>query len=122
MLESFITFCTYIVMNNFSYPIRRSGSGLSQYTDVKRDNEKTVMQSNIPNPSQNQTPHGQNIRGNRGSWINSRGGIRGRGTRGGRAQFRSSQPINSTTKTKNTLKFENDYDFEQANTKFEELR
>lgn len=47
---------------------------------------------------------GQNY--NRGGW---RGRARGRG--------RGFVPRN-----KNTLKFENDYDFEQANTEFEELR
>lgn len=34
----------------------------------------------------------------------------------------ASQMNTSGGKPKNTLKFENDYDFEQANTKFEELR
>lgn len=43
---------------------------------------------------------------NRGGW---RGRSRGRG--------RGFMPRN-----KNTLKFDNDYDFEQANTEFEELR
>ncbi|KPJ21343.1 hypothetical protein RR48_00080 [Papilio machaon] len=43
----------------------------------------------------------------------SRGGWRGRA----RGRGRGFVPRN-----KNTLKFENDYDFEQANTEFEELR
>ncbi|KAI5637873.1 scd6-like sm domain-containing protein [Phthorimaea operculella] len=48
-----------------------------------------------------------------------RGGWRGRGGRGGgqRGGGRGFVPRN-----KNTLKFDNDYDFEQANTEFEELR
>ncbi|CAK9816713.1 Protein LSM14 homolog B-B [Anthophora plagiata] len=57
-------------------------------------------------------------RGNRGGWIN-RGNMRGRGR--GRGGFRN-QPGNTGAKPKNTLKFDNDYDFEQANTEFEELR
>ncbi|KAJ8948820.1 hypothetical protein NQ318_013472 [Aromia moschata] len=41
-----------------------------------------------------------------------------------RGGFRTNQnqQNQSTNKVKNTLKFENDYDFEQANTEFEELR
>lgn len=50
----------------------------------------------------------------------SRGNMRGRGR--GRGNFRSNQPGNTGAKPKNTLKFDNDYDFEQANTEFEELR
>lgn len=67
---------------------------------------------------QGQGNHGQGGRGNRGGWIN-RGNMRGRGR--GRGGFRN-QPGNAGNKPKNTLKFDNDYDFEQANTEFEELR
>lgn len=58
--------------------------------------------------------------GNRGGWVH-RGNVRGRGR--GRGGFRSNtQPGNTGVKPKNTLKFDNDYDFEQANTEFETLR
>ncbi|KAJ2943608.1 hypothetical protein O0L34_g16717 [Tuta absoluta] len=66
---------------------------------------------------QHQGPHHQP-----GGYNNEggyRGGWRGRGGRGGgqRGNGRGFVPRN-----KNTLKFDNDYDFEQANTEFEELR
>lgn len=67
---------------------------------------------------QGQGTHAQGGRGNRGGWMN-RGNMRGRGR--GRGGFRN-QPGNAGAKPKNTLKFDNDYDFEQANTEFEELR
>lgn len=67
---------------------------------------------------QGQGNHAHGGRGNRGGWMN-RGNMRGRGR--GRGGFRN-QPGNTGTKPKNTLKFDNDYDFEQANTEFEELR
>lgn len=67
---------------------------------------------------QGQGTHNQGGRGNRGGWMN-RGNMRGRGR--GRGGFRN-QPGNTGAKPKNTLKFDNDYDFEQANTEFEELR
>lgn len=51
----------------------------------------------------------------------TRGGLTGSsGPRGGRGTFRLQQATG--LKPKNTLKFDNDYDFEQANTEFEELR
>lgn len=61
-----------------------------------------------PNPTNNHQPgeHVEMQNYNRGGW---RGRSRGRG--------RGFMPRN-----KNTLKFDNDYDFEQANTEFEELR
>lgn len=47
--------------------------------------------------------------------------MRARGRPRGGSGFRPNQP-NQGNKVKNTLKFDNDYDFEQANTEFEELR
>ncbi|KAH0946945.1 hypothetical protein HN011_001225 [Eciton burchellii] len=89
-------------------------TGMSQYNDAKRDMMKQ--------DGQNQGGHMQGGRGNRGGWINhARGNMRGRGGRG-RGGFRTNQTGNAGTKPKNTLKFDNDYDFEQANTEFEELR
>jgi len=68
---------------------------------------------------------------NRGSNMNNmRGGNRGRGRMqnqgggGGTGGYRQGggNPNKSTRPPKNTIKFEQDYDFEQANSKFEELR
>ena len=66
--------------------------------------------------------HMQGGRGNRGGWVN-RGNMRGRGGRGGRGRggFRTNQ-VNNLDGIKPKMKFDNDYDFEQANTQFEELR
>ncbi|XP_077273068.1 LSM14 family protein trailer hitch isoform X1 [Temnothorax americanus] len=88
----------------------KTNAGMSQYNDAKRDMMK--------HDGQNQG-HMQGGRGNRGGWVN-RGNMRGRGGRG-RGGFRTNQANNAGAKPK-TLKFDNDYDFEQANTEFEELR
>ncbi|XP_034186023.1 LSM14 family protein trailer hitch isoform X2 [Osmia lignaria lignaria] len=90
----------------------KAGGTVSQYNDGKRDSMKQDGQL------QGQGTHNQGGRGNRGGWMN-RGNMRGRGR--GRGGFRN-QPGNTGAKPKNTLKFDNDYDFEQANTEFEELR
>lgn len=56
----------------------------------------------------------------RGNWMNNRGPMRMRGrTRG--TGYRNN-PSGNAPRSRNTLKFDNDYDFEQANTEFEELR
>lgn len=83
-----------------------------QYNDTKRD---------MKQDGQNQG-HMQGGRGNRGGWVN-RGNMRGRGGRGGRGRggFRTNQ-ANNLDGIKPKMKFDNDYDFEQANTQFEELR
>ncbi|XP_011297907.1 protein LSM14 homolog A isoform X2 [Fopius arisanus] len=96
----------------------RTGSGMSQYSDSKRDQMHQAGQMQRRNVHTGQG----GPRGNRGGWI-PRGNIargRGRGGRGG--VFRSNQPGNAIEKPTNTLTFDNDYDFEQANTEFEELR
>ncbi|XP_031830723.1 LSM14 family protein trailer hitch isoform X2 [Nomia melanderi] len=90
----------------------KTGGTVSQYNDGKCDPMKQDGQM------QGQGTHVQGGRGNRGGWMN-RGNIRGRGR--GRGGFRT-QPGNVGAKPKNRLKFDNDYDFEQANTEFEELR
>ncbi|KAK0172486.1 hypothetical protein PV328_005797 [Microctonus aethiopoides] len=102
----------------------RSGSGMSHYSDNKRDvmhhDNQMQHQRHPRGPSH---PHGgpQGPRGNRGGWIvRGNGPPRGRGR--GRGVYSLNQPGNAGGKPKNTLKFENDYDFEQANTEFEELR
>ncbi|XP_026827959.1 protein LSM14 homolog A isoform X1 [Ooceraea biroi] len=89
-------------------------TGMSHQFNDKRDMMKHDGQMH------GQGGHMQGGRGNRGGWIN-RGNMRGRGGRG-RGGFRTNQVGNAGTKPKNTLKFDNDYDFEQANTEFEELR
>lgn len=102
----------------------RAGSGMSQYSEGKREGPKhhDGMVHGPPGHMQAGGPHqGQGPRGNRGGWIN-RGGNNMRGRGRGRGNFRPNQPGNAGAKPKNTLKFDNDYDFEQANTEFEELR
>ncbi|XP_043517041.1 protein LSM14 homolog B-A isoform X2 [Frieseomelitta varia] len=94
-----------------SHSGNKAGGAVSQYNEGKRD---TMKQDQL----QGQGTHAQGNRGNRGGWMN-RGNMRGRGR--GRGGFRN-QPGNAGAKPKNTLKFDNDYDFEQANTEFEELR
>lgn len=96
----------------FSHGGTKNNTGMSQYNDAKRDMMKQ--------DGQNHQGHMQGGRGNRGGWVN-RGNMRGRGGRGGRGGFRTNQANNAGAKPK-TLKFDNDYDFEQANTEFEELR
>ncbi|XP_044579581.1 protein LSM14 homolog A isoform X1 [Cotesia glomerata] len=110
---------------------RRSGSGLSHYSDGKRDGSTHDNQMHNQRHSRGsqgshgpQGPHGppSGRTGNRGGWV-PRGNVsrgRGRGGRGG--AFPQNQQGNTGSKPKNTLKFDNDYDFEQANTQFEELR
>lgn len=95
----------------FSHGSTKNNAGMSQYNDAKRD----MMKQDGRNQG-----HMQGGRGNRGGWIN-RGNMRGRGGRG-HGGFRQTNQPNNPNKPKNPLKFENDYDFEQANTEFEELR
>jgi len=92
-------------------------SGMSQYSEGKQHMQHQGKDG--------QARH-QNNRNNRGGhpnnqWLTHRGPMRGprgpSGPRGGRPNFRNQGP-----KTKNTLKFDNDYDFEQANAEFEDLR
>ncbi|XP_074110657.1 LSM14 family protein trailer hitch isoform X3 [Cotesia typhae] len=110
---------------------RRSGSGMSHYSDGKRDGSTHDNQMHNQRHSRgSQGSHGPQgahgppggRTGNRGGWV-PRGNVsrgRGRGGRGG--AFPQNQQGNTGSKPKNTLKFDNDYDFEQANTQFEELR
>lgn len=67
----------------------------------------------------------------RGGWIQRgpprpRGGNRPRGGQGGYRPMNQNQgglnPNQQGGRKKNTLKFDNDYDFDKANTEFEELR
>lgn len=79
---------------------------------------------------------GQQNRGGQGGWVNNRGMVRQRGRgRGGpnqnfqrapgqqsHQQVQQQAAAGGAQGQKKTLKFEGDYDFEQANTQFEELR
>ncbi|XP_072385626.1 protein LSM14 homolog B isoform X3 [Diabrotica undecimpunctata] len=56
----------------------------------------------------------------RGNWVNNRGPMRMRGRARGPG-YRNNIGAGGN-RSRNTLKFDNDYDFEQANTEFEELR
>lgn len=93
--------------------------------DHQRNQNRQVPQMRGQNQGL-QGSHPGNQQGNqhnqqRGGWIN-RGPMRQRGRpRGGGFKSNQGQPTQGN-KAKNTLKFENDYDFEQANTEFEELR
>ncbi|XP_043287380.1 protein LSM14 homolog B isoform X2 [Venturia canescens] len=97
----------------------RTARGMGQYSERKHEAMKQDGQLH-------EQGHPQGIhagRGQRGGWIARGGNMRGgRGSRGGRGVYRTNQPGNTGAKPKNTLKFDNDYDFEQANTEFEELR
>ncbi|KAK7873776.1 hypothetical protein R5R35_005770 [Gryllus longicercus] len=80
----------------------------------------------VQHPSQKQQPQQQQQQQQqpRGGWGNRARRARPRGSTGNfnRQQGGGPQQGNQSNKPKNTLKFENDYDFEQANTEFEELR
>lgn len=101
--------------------------------DSKGDYQDRQFQNQRPNRNQayhpnNQNYNNQNYQGHqRGGWI-QRGQIRRGRPRGGPGfkPPQNGQPIQQGgapgNRTKNTLKFDNDYDFEQANTQFEELR
>lgn len=117
-------FCFFVMIENkeiklfegkinyfLSHGSGRVGSGMSQYSEGKRDKQDGMGHGHAG--------HMQGSRGNRGGWMN-RGTMRGRGR--GRGNFRSNQPGNTGAKPKSTLKFDNDYDFDKANTEFEELR
>lgn len=108
-LLSSLPFPTLISTCTFSHGPKNNAG---MYNDGKKDMMKQDGQM------QGQGGHPQGGRGNRGGWVN-RGNMRGRGGRG-RGGFRANQTGN-VAKPK-TLKFDNDYDFEQANTQFEELR
>lgn len=94
---------------------RRNSRGAGGQDDQYRNRQ--VINRN------NQQQLGNQQQYQRGGWGN-RGGLRQRGRpRGTGYRPNQGQPnINPAAKAKNTLKFENDYDFEQANTQFEELR
>lgn len=94
----------------------------NQHPRERRDSGKNdgQMKENNYKNMQNMRPGGQNQ--NRG-WINNRGPPNQNNSNNmrGRPRGRGGVPQGGH-RGKNLLKFENDYDFEQANSKFEELR
>lgn len=98
----------------------QGGGGGQQQQRERRDSGKVdgQMKDNYNKNMQRQGNGNQN----RG-WHNNRGNNQNMGNnmRGGRPRGRGGLP-QGINRAKNLLKFENDYDFEQANSKFEELR
>lgn len=92
----------------------------NQHPRERRDSGKNDGQMKENNYKNMQRPGGQNQ--NRG-WINNRGPPNQNNSNNmrGRPRGRGGVPQGGH-RGKNLLKFENDYDFEQANSKFEELR
>ncbi|CAH1170306.1 unnamed protein product [Phaedon cochleariae] len=113
--------------NNHGYHHQNSQGGYHQNSQGYPQNNQGYQQQHQgynSNYRMEQQQHNQS--GSRGNWAN-RGGQqmrpRGRPRGGG---FRNNGPNQGGNgggnRPRNTLKFENDYDFEQANTEFEELR
>lgn len=99
---------------------RRNSRGTGGQDDHYRNRQVTNRNNHHQQGNQQQYHQQRGGWGNRGP-LRQRGRPRGAGNGGYRPN--QGQPnINPAAKVKNTLKFENDYDFEQANTQFEELR
>ncbi|KAJ1529657.1 hypothetical protein ONE63_006417 [Megalurothrips usitatus] len=132
------------MQNRAVQPPNRDGRN-SQNRDRRGEHEQRPQFRNYRDPQQQQ--HQNNDRNqqrgqpNRGGWVNNRGTVRqrGRGRGGPNQNFQRApgqQPGHPQQQApqqqgaaggnaqgqKKTLKFEGDYDFEQANTQFEELR
>ncbi|XP_034251089.1 protein LSM14 homolog A isoform X3 [Thrips palmi] len=132
--------------NRAVQPPNRGDGRSSQNRDRRGDQEQRPQFRNYRDPQQqhrdqNNDYHDRNQRNqhqqNRGGWVNNRGMVRqrGRGRGGqnpnfqrapgqqsGQNQQQPQQAAPGAQREKKTLKFEGDYDFEQANTEFEELR
>ncbi|ENN81458.1 hypothetical protein D910_12697 [Dendroctonus ponderosae] len=90
------------------------------YNQGRAQNRGRGQQTNQYNRS-DQYNNRNNQYNNRGGWNNQRGVPRGRGRP--KAPFRPGMTAPGQGGNKrNTLKFDSEYDFEQANTEFEELR
>ncbi|XP_058054672.1 protein LSM14 homolog B isoform X1 [Anopheles bellator] len=113
---------------------RRDSGKQQQHQQQGGDNQLKDNFSNKPRQQQHHQQQQQGAGQNRGGWNNNRnhqnqnnggGGnnLRGR-PRGnvGQPQQQQGGVGGAGQRAKNLLKFENDYDFEQANNKFEELR
>lgn len=134
------------MQNRAVQPPNRDGRN-SQNRDRRGEHEQRPQFRNYRDPQQQQQQHQNNDRNqqrgqpNRGGWVNNRGTVRqrGRGRGGPNQNFQRApgqQPGHPQQQApqqqgaaggnaqgqKKTLKFEGDYDFEQANTQFEELR
>lgn len=106
-------------------------SGMSQYNEGKPHQQHKDMMHGHNQNMRNQNQRGQGgwqmqqrggpMRGGRGAGGGSGGGGGGLNNRAPRPNNFRNQQLGAP-KPKNRLKFENDYDFEQANTEFEELR
>jgi len=102
------------------------GTGDGQDQTQNRQQYRGVRNQNYQNYGYQSRDQGMN---QRGGWI-QRGPPRSRGNRprGGQGYRPMNQnqtglnPNQQGGKKKNTLKFDNDYDFDKANTEFEELR
>ncbi|KDR15799.1 protein LSM14 homolog A-B isoform X2 [Zootermopsis nevadensis] len=93
-----------------------------------RDQQPAPLPQRTSQQQQQQQHHQQQQTPGRGGWVNRGGMRRGRG-RGGPSSGGFNRPPGSGQqqtgtggKPKNTLKFENDFDFEQANKEFDTLR
>ncbi|CAH4032949.1 protein LSM14 homolog B-A isoform X2 [Pieris brassicae] len=99
---------------NASKPVRRQSSR-SRQRQSSGSQSQPPSQQQMQNQPQSQPHHNHHQPGELVESMNyNRGGWRGRSRGRGRGGF--------VPRNKNTLKFDNDYDFEQANTEFEELR
>lgn len=106
----------------------RGGQHQQQQHQQQQQQRTSQQQHHHQQQGQHQGQQQQN-HGNRGGGWTNRGNMRqrgrGRGGGGQQGMFRPPQGAQNAGpggKPKSTLKFENDYDFEQANTEFEELR
>ncbi|XP_044735111.1 protein LSM14 homolog B-A isoform X2 [Chrysoperla carnea] len=115
--------------------IRRESGGRQNQGNQNRNQPQRNLQNqqNIPGHQDQRNQQNQNQRqgwggnNNRGIQMRPRGRGRnmqgsGSGSAGGYRNQQGGQSQNQAMKVKNLLKFDNDYDFEQANTEFEELR
>ncbi|XP_045464028.1 protein LSM14 homolog B-A isoform X6 [Harmonia axyridis] len=114
---------------------RKDTRGQSLGTGDGQDQSQNRQQYNRGIRNQNYQNYGYQPRdqgmNQRGGWIQRgpprpRGGNRPRGGQGGYRPMNQNQgglnPNQQGGRKKNTLKFDNDYDFDKANTEFEELR
>ncbi|KAI4471820.1 scd6 protein-related [Holotrichia oblita] len=95
-----------------------------QVNNQRKDGHQNQQYQQQPQQQRNHTQQQQYPRQRQGGWI-PRGNVRQRGrSRGGYKPPQTGpapQANQQGNKPKNTLKFDNDYDFEEANTHFEEM-
>lgn len=118
----------------------RGGNERTDYRQQRRDhfNVGNIRQQPQPigshSPPMMRSQGGQNMQGGNRGWINRGGAMHNMRQRGGgRGRIQQGQPNFNrapglqpqqqlNNQKKHTLKFEGDYDFDKANTEFEELR